>query len=257
MANWDDPDLQLEEQEEEVRRMVQAAEAACPPFDKNGWESRGKELGKRYRELEESPRKLNRCMWDIGDWLVEGAPHYGEDGEIIRGIRTEDVYTKAEEITGLRRYTLKDLCSTARRCPASVRTDACSWTHHRKLVNALPKADEDTLREWLQRAASEKMSADKLQKAIRSPKGAPIKEKSFRVTVPLGVWETLKDFADNENSTVGKVAGRWLVNESGLADTQMNRTMARQDTEERRHKRRQQVGRMVARAYDPLGLRRD
>lgn len=258
MANWDDPELQAQQEEEELDRLLEMAAAARPPFDEDGWKARGEALGKRYEELwEESPRKLNQCRWDLGDWLVEGAPHYGEDGEIICGHRTEDVYLMAEGITGLKRYTLKDLCSTARRFPASVRTDACSWTHHRALVNALPNADENTLREWLQRAANEKMSVAKLQKEIRSPKGAPIKEKSFCVTVPLRVWETLKDFADNKKSTVGKVAARWLVNEAGLADTEMNRIMAKQETEERRRKRRQQIGRMVARAYDPLGLRRD
>jgi hypothetical protein len=258
MANWDDPDLQSQAEEEGLDRLLEMAAAAGPPFDEDGWKARGEALGKRYEELlEESPGKLNQCQWDLGDWLVEGLSHYGEYSEVIRGYRTPDVYTEAEQITGLSRYTLKDLCSTARRFPRSVRTDACNWSLHRKLRNALPKADENTLRAWLQRAADEKMSGDKLVKEIRSPKGSPTKEKTFRVTVPLSVWETLKDFADNENSPVGAIARRWLVNEANLADTQMNRTMARQDTEERRRKRRQQVGRMVARAYDPLGLRRD
>jgi hypothetical protein len=166
-----------------------------------------------------------------------------------------DIYAQAEDITGLSHYTLKDLASTARRFPPSVRTDALSWTHHRTLINALPKADDATLARWLKRAIDENLSADKLKKAILSPKGSTAK--SFRVSVSLSTWETLKDFADNERSVVQKVATKWIEEQAQTQQTQTLRKIAKQETEERRYQKRRKVGIKVAHDYDPLKLRGD
>jgi len=268
---FDDPDYDLGEEhfEPETKK---TAERIAEEQEAASWEARGKELAKLHAEalsllrtrewLTKDREKLTKCQWQIGDWLIEGERHHpvGRQGEVVSGYyipEPPDLYSIAEEITSLTRYTLKDVASTARRCPPSVRTDACSWTHHRAIANALPKADHDEWKQWLQRAADEKMSVAKLQKAIKHPRGAPVKEKSFRVTVPLNVWETLKDFADNEKSTVQKIAQRWLVNQAGLADTESERIIAKKDVEARRKARRQEVGRKVATHYDPLGLQRD
>jgi len=234
-----------------------------PRFDNEAWEARGKELGERHAAaVEENVRKLDWCRWNIGDWLVEGAMHYGEIDcgvEVVHGYRIErppDVYSVAEQITGLKRYTLKDLSSTARRIPASVRTDACSWTHHRRLRNALPKADENTLRQWLQRAVAEKMSVSKLLKAIRSPKGVLVTSKTFRVTILVNTWETLRDFADYEGCTVQKIAAQWIDEHARLEETQAFRKAAKKNTEDRRYQKRRRVGLKVAETYDNLGLRK-
>jgi hypothetical protein len=232
-----------------------------PSFDGLAWQARGEELARRHADaLKASTQDLDWCKWKIGDWLVEGEPHYPPmASEVISGYKVEyppDVYAIAAGITSLKRYTLKDMSSTARRFPASARTDACSWTHHRALINALPKADENTLRQWLRRIADEKLSVAKLQKAIRSPTGKPVKEKTFRVTVPLSTWETLKDFADNERCAIQKTASRWIDERASLNETQAFRKAAKQETADRRYQKRRRNGLKVAETYDNLGLRK-
>ena len=224
-------------------------------FDEKAWEAHGKELGEQHAEaLNVNLRKLDWCRWEIGEWLIAGAAHYGESwgAEVICGHRIElpDVYLIAENITGLKRNTLKDLSSTARRIPEAVRNPACSWSHHRALRNALPKADENTLKQWLQRVVDEKLTVAKLQRAIKFPKGAPIKEKSFRVTVPLNVWETLKDFADQYPISVQKEASNWLI--EWAAERESSREIARVVTEARRYETRVKQGKRLQRGY-PVG----
>jgi len=223
-----------------------------------GWEMRGKELAKKDTDVK----------WELGDWLNEGddkVPSFpvglgpNARGSDIDRARWSDVYDWAVGITGLARSTLMDLASTARRMPHSVRTEALSWSHHRVLINALPDSDEDTLKQWLQRAVDENLSVSKLGKAIRSRARVvsdPTVEKSFVVTVPLNVWEALEDFADHERSTVQEIAAQWLVENSKLEETQIQRKLAKQETKSRRREKRRQVGLRVARAYDPLGLQR-
>jgi hypothetical protein len=94
------------------------------PFNEERWREKGTALAKRDKDVK----------WELGDWLVVGASYYGEDppgsGEVIVGVRIPmppDVYSVAEDITGLSRKTLQDLASTARRCPPSVRTEELSW----------------------------------------------------------------------------------------------------------------------------------
>ncbi len=227
-------------------------------FNMEEWEMRGKELAKKDTDVK----------WELGDWLNEGdgsVPSFpvglGPDAGLsdIDRARWSDVYDWAMEITGLARSTLMDLASTARRMPHSVRTEALSWSHHRVLINALPDSDEDTLKQWLQRAVDENLSVSKLGQAIRSRARVlsdPTVEKSFVVTVPINVWETLQDFADHERSAVQGIAAQWLVENSKLEETQTQRKLAKQETKRRRRERRRQVGLRVARVYDPLGLRR-
>jgi hypothetical protein len=239
-----------------------------PPFNIEGWEVGGGGLAKHDADVKwklgdwlvrgrELAKRDAEVKWELGDWLTEGEPHYPDIGAgEIQGVPAVSVYSVAENITGLARGTLRDLASTARRVPPSVRTDACTWSHHRALINALPDADEDTIKQWLKRAADEKMSVAELQDALRSPVTEAVKEKSFLVTVPLNVWETLKDFADHECSSVQKIAALWVSENSRLEKTQAARETARLLVKERRREKRRRVGLRVARTYDPLGLQR-
>src|SRR2546425_383257 len=103
------PELLIEEFED--GSAVESAPAA--PFDKEGWMSRGRELGAAYQA----------ANWALGDWLVEGI--YALDGntdakdftvaERIMGLGRSEAYELAEQVTGLSRSTLKDIASTARR----------------------------------------------------------------------------------------------------------------------------------------------
>lgn len=223
-----------------------AVESVKPPqFDVEAYEVRLKELAKSNTEV----------RWELGDCLLKGENNYPvpPDGE-FPGV---GFYIVAAEITGLSANTLRDLASTARRVPVSVRTDACTWSHHRVLVNALPNADEHTLREWLTRAAAEKMSVPKLQEAVRPKKPKPYGVKSIVVTVPLSVWEMLKDFADCERSKVQAIAAQWLVDTSGQPEMQLARSAAKKQTVERLYQKRRRNGlRSMAVTCDLLGLNR-
>jgi len=245
-----------------------SSEPQSPPLNIELWEGNGDDLAKRDTDVKwklgdwlvrgsELAKRDAEVKWELGDWLVEGEPNYPaiDVGE-IPGVTGLDFYSVAERITGLARSTLKDLASTARRVSPSVRTDTCSWSHHRALINALPNANEETLREWLTRAANEKMSVGELQKALRPRITEPTLEKSFLVTVPLRVWETLKDFADSKRSEVPKIASQWLVENAELPETQTQRKCERNETRERRREERRRVGLRVAMTYDPLRLRR-
>lgn len=221
-------------------------------FNEQEWAAEGEKLAKCHEDVK----------WLLGEWLVKGAKHYGEEdsgGELVAGYRLPvegSVYTEAHRITGIAKSTLKDLASTARRCPASVRTDALSWSHHRVLVNERPDANKEEMNQKLQEAVEKKYSVAKFRQALRGYKPAT-REKSFLVTVPLDVWETLKALADEEDTTVAVVAAEWLCNVDEEQETKTRREMAERSTAERRREQRRRVGRRVARSYDPLGLRRE
>jgi len=218
-------------------------------FDLMAWQGRLEELAKSDTDVK----------WQLGDWLLKGEPHYYKEPtehDYQYAIAGEAFYSYAESVTGLAANTLRDLASTARRVPVSVRTDACTWSHHRVLVNTLPDADETTLREKLKQAVDQHLSVSRFKKSL-SGVGVgkkPTLKKSFVVTVPLDVWETLKDFADEEQSTVQQIAAQLLISHDAEEEVVRLREMARKNTRERRHKQRQKVGRRVARSYNPLRL---
>ena len=211
-----------------------------PCFDVEAWRSRIIELFSRENDV----------RWEIGDCLLEGEQFYPAppDGE-YPGM---GFYTEVAAITGRSKNTLRDLASTARRVSPSVRTDRLSWSHHRVLINALPKSDEDTVRKWLTKAVDEQMTVSALQKALKPPK--PTDKKSFHVTVTLLVWETLKNIADDERRRVQAVAAEILAEYAASDEGTIRRELAKKRVTERRRKRRQEVGRRVARSYNPLRL---
>jgi hypothetical protein len=220
-------------------------------FNQEEWEAKGTELAQSDTEV----------RWKIGEWLLEGEPHLPYiPPERIAGHMVEyppDVYSIAEFITGLSRITLKDLASTANRCPASVRTDELSWSHHRVLINNRPNATKEQLKDWLRQAVDKRLSVAKFKELTNPKQKPPTDVKSFVVTVPLDVWETLKVIADEEDSSVPEVAAEWLSNVDEELGTKIKRKMAEQSTAKRRKERRRQVGKRVARTYDPVGLQRE
>jgi hypothetical protein len=211
-----------------------------PPFDVDAWRLRILALVERESDVK----------WEIGDCLVEGEQFYPAppDGE-FPGM---GFYTEVAAITGLSMNTLRDLASTARRVSPSVRTDRLSWSHHRVLINALPDSDEDTVRKWLTRAADEQMTVAGLRKALKPPR--PTHDKSFHVTVPLSVWEAIKDIADEAQRSVQAISAELLTEYATSEEGNIRRDFAKNRVAERRRKRRQEVGRLVARAYNPLRL---
>jgi len=206
-------------------------------FDEEAWSAYLSELAKRD----------HASKWEMGDWLVKGADHYGEDDGLT-------VYSIAGTITGLAYGTLKDLCSTARRCPVSVRTDQLTWSHHRVLVNAKPEATEEELKEQLHEAIEQKLSVSQFKESLKSGYTPATTTKSFLVEVPLSVWETMKDIADEEDSNVSDLAADWLSFEADQAETQERRKVAVAKVRERRKEQRRKVGKRVARTYNPLRL---
>lgn len=213
-------------------------------FDMEVWETDLRELSKQDA--------ANR--WKLGELLVKGELAIPDFSDIPGAHGEPTFYARAAAITGMAPNSLKDIASTFKRA-ASVRTDACSWSHHRVLVNelkrALPRADEEAknrwLSEWLSRAAEEKLSVAKLTEAVR--RKPRVAEKSIRVTLPLAVLATLKDFADAKGSTVQKIAAKWLQETAESEDKQLERNHAKSETDERRTEKRRASGRRLQRNF--------
>lgn len=204
-----------------------------PSLDIFAWEKRGEELAKKDSDV----------RWEIGDWILSGTEIFEDNPSDPMG-----ALDHAEMITGLARGTLKDLASTAKRCAVSVRTDALSWSHHRILINMRPDDDEEKLKEWLELAKEKELSVLAFTKELKSPVGPrPTLKKSFNVTVPLDVWETLKDLADEERSTVQEIAAQVLIGHCEQDEVRMKRDIARKNVRKRRHDARSRAGKRVVR----------
>src|SRR2546428_1057655 len=92
------------------------------PFDQDVWEAQGRELAKQD----------TATQWALADWLLSGVdniPNVGKRGDDL-GEKSSYAYDAAERITGLTRSHLYDLAPTAKRIPASVRTEKLICTHH-------------------------------------------------------------------------------------------------------------------------------
>jgi hypothetical protein len=245
---WDDPDDNQGHSDSHDKLHENA-----PQWNYDEWVKRGEALGKAY---------VN-SNWELGDWLLEGEPHLPDRDlrevppEWRRGVILSDVYEEAEEITGLERSHLRDLASTARRVPRSVRSDALKWSHHRWLINLLPNADEATLKKWIDESVEKGYSVRQLKEAVKSTKSQgkePIKERSFLVTVPLRIYETLHDIARGRESTLQAVTSQFLTEEFDKPELQEVRKEEKAEADERVYQRRRKVGLKVARVYNPLGL---
>jgi len=247
ISDWNSLEVELQDAESD------ATSTDCE-LTLEAWEESLRELAKRQTNLN----------WEIGDALLKGTKFYPEEscsGETIAGYWVPagpDVYSVASFITGLSRGHLQDLASTARRCSPSVRTEGVSWSHHRALVNALPKATEGELKDWLDRAAKKGWSVQSLSDELK-PKSSftpATLSKKFVIAVPIRIWETLKDLAGGNRSEIGAVAAKFLVDMLDDETMQQQRKIAQQHTDARRKERRRRVGRRVAQTYDALGLQR-
>lgn len=109
----------------------------------------------------------------IGDWLVyaEGRDGQGRFWDHIpeRDEVSPALYKEASHLTSLPVSTLHNYAYVARRVPRSLRTEALSWEHHRKVA----KLKEDTDKErWLKLAAKASrdgiMSTRRLARSIEA-----------------------------------------------------------------------------------------
>lgn len=191
-------------------------------LDVIAWDKRGRELATADTDVK----------WQIGQWILDGTTIHDDFQDAP--MSTLD---HAESITGLARGTLKDLASTAKRFPASVRTDALSWSHHRILINTRPDASDEQLKEWLDKAVENNWSVGVLAREAKSPVGPkPKLKKSFNVTVPLDVWETLKDLAAEDRSTVQDIAAQVLIGHCDQEEVKIRRVAAKKQVKERRRR---------------------
>jgi hypothetical protein len=98
---------------------------------------------------------ISRCnQWWLGDWLRYGAGRWGER------------YVRAAKITGYDPRTLANVASIAAVFKASRRRDNLTWSHH-AAVSALPELEQE---EWLDRAASHRLSVADLRIELRAAK---------------------------------------------------------------------------------------
>lgn len=175
----------------EEKREAAAKAEAKKQSDRALWEAEGKSLAGNDDDIK----------WKMGEWLVSGLRFHAEERESVeRGLTLPSVYDVATDLTGLARDTLKDRASVWRRA-ACVRTHGLTWSHHRHLVNAMPDATDEELKNKLADALERGISAnafkaelDQFKKPMdwKSPDGKPKNlERSFVVTVPLWVFEQL------------------------------------------------------------------
>ncbi|MGC2530670.1 MAG: hypothetical protein WA639_23240 [Candidatus Acidiferrum sp.] len=194
-----------------------------PNLDLWAWQKRGEELTKKDSDV----------RWELGEWILSGTEMFEDKPH--DPVETLD---HAEIITGLARGTLKDLASTAHRFPASVRTDALSWSHHRVLINMRPDDDEDKLKEWLDLAVEKKLPVAAFVKELKSPVGPkPSLTKTILVTVPLNVWETLNELVDEDDDTITTIqeyAAKVLVDHCQEDGISSRREMLKKRSKERR-----------------------
>jgi hypothetical protein len=217
-------------------------------FDLDEWSAKGRELTKRDGEV----------RWELGKWLLQGEPNVSIPTEHnLNPLPGEGFYSLASSITGLAVGSLRDLASTARRCPASVRTDKLSWSHHRVLVNAKPNDDEKSLERWLKRAVDEGMSVAEFKKQLKSVGDKPKLNKTILVTLPLVVWEALRDEADDgseddrQEFTIQQIAANAVIAYVQSDEGVTKRELAKMSTASRRLEQRQKSGRRLARNYPP------
>jgi hypothetical protein len=88
----------------------------------------------------------------IGDWLVLG-----------EALFPTLVYQAAEAL-GMSEDGMREYLRVSERVPRSTRRKSLSWSHHRAVAALEPKAQK----EWLKRAADERLSHHQLRDALRA-----------------------------------------------------------------------------------------
>lgn len=111
-------------------------------LDQRQWTETGRRLGVISRG----------SQWWIGDWLRYGTAKWGEK------------YAEAARITGYDTATLRNMVWVAAQFEPSLRNDRLTWSHH-VLVAAM---EDEEKREWLERAAADKLSVSDLRTELRA-----------------------------------------------------------------------------------------
>lgn len=110
-------------------------------MDRSQWLDEGRKLGAVGRG----------SQWWIGDWVRYGAKKWGEK------------YVEAARLTGYDEASLRNMSWVASQfSDLSLRSDKLSWSHHVLLA----PLDDDEKREWLTRAAEEKLSVTALREIL-------------------------------------------------------------------------------------------
>jgi hypothetical protein len=212
-------------------------------FEIGDWINEGKALAEKHQ--------TTSLQWDVGDWFNRCPLPDDVDG-------SPKPYDLAESMLGIQRSTLYDWASTAKRIPASVRTENVPFTHHRIVANELPNADDATKKRWLELAAAENLSVREFQDRLRESRGAANPDlnptKSFIVKVPERVYLTLRNIARGRESTVRVVAAEFLTTYLASDEVTKLADVELAQAEERTYQKRRRAGIRTARAYNPLGL---
>ena len=134
--------------------------------------------------------------------------------------------------------------STARRMPASVRTDALTWSHHRVLANLKPEATDDEKRQLLAEAVAEGLSVKAFTAKLDPPDAdsIPLAQTSIVVELPNAAYRTLTDLARKPKATVQSVAAELLAKALADPDIKALAKVTREQAEERLTERRRRVG---------------
>lgn len=112
------------------------------------------ELG--HRQWVDAGRKLGAIgrssQWWIGDWIRYGTAKWGER------------YSAAARVTGYDAASLRNMAWVSSQFDLSLRSDKLTWSHHVLLA----PLEEEEKREWLDRAAREKLSVSDLRTELRA-----------------------------------------------------------------------------------------
>jgi hypothetical protein len=122
------------------------------------------------------------------------------------------------------------------------------------LVNELPEASDDELKNWLKRSADEGLSVRALKQAIKSrvtdPNPTPlVTTKSFPVTISGDAWLTISTVAINEHSTVEEIASLWLSTYAASDEAVIKFQIARDQISERYRERRRIAGQRLHKMF--------
>jgi hypothetical protein len=116
-------------------------------LDRRQWAATGRRLGTIGRG----------SQWWIGDWLRYGTAKWGEK------------YVEAARITGYDVATLRNIAWVASQFEVSLRSDELSWSHHVLLA----PLEFDEKRNWLERAARDRLTVSDLRAELRAAKSLP------------------------------------------------------------------------------------
>lgn len=133
--------------------------------------------GMTFDEYVEAGRllgKVNRaCAFLLGDWVNHGEGVYG------------DRFDQIADVTGYDSGTLRNYASIAGQIPPQRRNDALSWSHHAAVAVIKDPELQDRL---LQRAASERLTVDKLKTEVRAFRDALPKPTPQEDPLPEPSW---------------------------------------------------------------------